>query len=324
MLGNLPVYIDELTNTEADELSQFIYQVSEGRGRARLRSDSTMREAAEWQTLGITSTNASLVSKLAAGKDNAEAEMVRLLEYRVEKLAWFEPHMSTVHEAVTANYGHAGELFVDWLVKSDRAVLKAEINKVVKSIMDTVSFEGKERYWINTIAVILYGAVAAQALGILRFNSFPATYQRLFSWACSLIRSSRGEVIEAKVNDLTALSQFLDANMSGRLVVNEMAMGHMHATTIVKQPVGQLVVRYEQHNGAIYIDRKVLKRYLSERQIDYTPMKNVLLAKGVLKDADKRKVLGAGTTFAGGQVDTWWIDANHPDLADTVAAITGE
>ena len=321
MLGNLPVYIDELTNTEADELSQFIYQVSEGRGRARLRSDSTMREAAEWQTLGITSTNASLVGKLAAGKDNAEAEMVRLLEYRVEKFPWFEKQMTIVHEAVTANYGHAGELFVDWLVRSDRVVLKAEINKVVKSVMDTVSFEGKERYWINTIAVILYGAVVAQALGILRFDNFPATYQRLFAWSCGLIRNSRGEVIEAKVNDLTALSQFLDANMSGRLVVNEMAMGHMHATTIVKQPVGQLVVRYEQHNGLIYIDRKVLKRYLSERQIDYAPMKNLLVQKGVLKDADKRKVLGAGTTFAGGQVDTWLIDANHPELADTVAAI---
>jgi len=97
----------------------------------------------------------------------------------------------------------------------------------------------------------------------------------------------------------------------------------VHATTIVKQPIGQLVVRYEQHSGAIYIDRKALKRYLSERQIDYAPMKNLLMSKGVLKDADKRKVLGAGTTFSGGQVDTWWIDANHPDLADTVAAIAG-
>lgn len=320
MLGNLPVYIDELTNTEADELSQFIYQVSEGRGRARLRSDSTMREAAEWQTLGITSTNASLVAKLAAGKDNAEAEMVRLLEYRVEKLDWFEKQMTQVHDAVTTNYGHAGEAYVDWLVKSDRGVLKAEIGKVVQSIMGAVTFEGKERYWINTIAVILYGAVAAQAIGLLKFDNFPATYQRLFAWSCSLIRNSRGEVAEAKVDDLTVIAQFLDANTGGRLVVNEQAMGHMTVTQIIKPPVGQLVARYEQHTGLVFVDRKVLKKYMVERQVDYTPMKRKLVEAGVLINADKRKVLGSGTSFAGGQVDTWQINGRH----ELLAGILGE
>lgn len=322
MLGNMPVYIDELTNTEADELSQFIYQVSEGRGRARLRSDSTMREAAEWQTLGITSTNASLVSKLATGKDNAEAEMVRLLEYRVEKLPWFERQMSEVHEAVTHNYGHAGEAYIRWLVKSDRGMLKAEINKVVQAIMETVSFEGKERYWVNTCAVVLYGAVIAQALGLLGFKDFGATYTRLFRWACQQIRQSRGEVVEAKVDDVTVLAQFLDSAMSGRLVVNEMKMGGTEVvTTIVKPPVGALVVRYEQHTGFLFIDRKALKKYLTERQVDYTPLKKTLLASGVLMDADKKKVLGAGTTFTGGQVDTWQINGKHAALSGAVHAL---
>lgn len=324
MLGNMPVYIDELTNIESDELSQFIYQVSEGRGRARLRSDSTMREAAEWQTLGITSSNASLASKLSIGKDNAEAEMVRLLEYRVEKLPWFERQMTTVHEAVTENYGHAGEAYVKWLVASERATLKDEIGKVVKAIMATVSFEGKERYWINTIAVVLYGAVAAQAIGVLGFKDFPATYARLFHWACALIRTSRGGVAEARVDNMTALSQFLDVAMAGRLVVNEVKLGTESAITIVKPPIGALVMRYEQHTGAIYIDRKALKKYLIERQIDYTPMKRALLNNGVLVSADKRKVLGAGTTFAGGQVDCWWVNGRHPLLEGVVGAIAGE
>lgn len=316
MLGNLPVYIDELTNTEADELSQFIYQVSEGRGRARLRSDSTMREAAEWQTLGITSTNASLVAKLASGKDNAEAEMVRILEYRVEKLPWFERQMTEVHEAVTSNYGHAGERYVDWLVKSDRGELKQNIAKVVESLMATVSFQGKERYWINTIAVILYGAVAAQALGLLQFSDFPATYRRLFAWSCGLIQNSRGEVAEAKIDDLTILAQFMDSNTSGRLVVNEQVMGHMNITQIIKPPVGQLVARYEQHTGFVFIDRKALKKYMVDRQVDYTPMRRKLAELGVLVNADKKKVLGAGTSFTGGQVDTWQINGRHPLLAD--------
>lgn len=315
MLGNLPVYIDELTNTEANELSQFIYQVSEGRGRARLRSDSSMRAAASWQTLGVTSTNASLTSKLATSKDNAEAEMVRLLEYRVERIGWFEKEMSTVHEAVTANYGHAGEAYVRWLVQSDRNTLREQIENVAKSIRDTVSFEGRERYWINTIAVVLYGAVAAQAIGVLNFDNFPATYARLFNWATGLIRSSRTVVSETRQTELTVLSQFLDSIMSNRLVVNDTVLGHIKATTVVKPPMGPLVARYEQHTGNIYVDRKVLRKYLSDHQIDYNPMKNDLLVSGVLKDAGARKVLGAGTQFTGGQVDTWLIDGRHPALA---------
>ena len=143
MLGNLPVYMDELTNIEPADLSQLVYQVSEGRGRARLRSDSTMREAAEWQTLGVASTNASLVGKLALGKDNAEAEMMRLLEYRVENIAWFERQMTDIYGAVTKNYGHAGEAYVQYLVKADKDTLKAEIDKVVEGLREAVGFSGQ-------------------------------------------------------------------------------------------------------------------------------------------------------------------------------------
>jgi hypothetical protein len=232
--------------------------------------------------------------------------------------------MSAVHDAVTHNYGHAGEAYIRWLVKSDRATLKAEIGKVVEAIMGSVSFEGKERYWVNTIAVVLYGAVIAQALGLLGFKDFAATYTRLFHWACAQIRQSRGEVVEAKVDDVTVLAQFLDSAMSGRLVVNEMALGeHDAATTIVKPPIGALIVRYEQHTGHIYVDRKAFKKYLTERQVDYTPLKKSLLRVGVLLDADKKKVLGAGTTFSGGQVDTWQVSGKHPALSGVIQAMEG-
>ncbi len=322
MLGNLPVYLDEFTNVDADELSQFVYQVSEGRGRARLRSDSSMREAAVWQTLGVASTNASLTSKLAGSKDNAEAELMRLMEYRVANHPEFERQMTEVYEAVTHNYGHAGEAYIRWLVKADRAMLKAEIDKVVTAIRSAVSFEGKERFWVNALAVVLYGAVIAQALGLLGFKDFGATYTRLFHWACSQIRQSRGEVTESKPDEVTILSQFLDASMSGRLVVNEIDLGGKDvATTVVKPPVGALVVRYEQHKGVIYIDRKALKKYLTERQVDYTPLKRALIKAGVLVDADKKKVLGAGTTFSGGQVDTWQVDGRHVALSGAVQSL---
>jgi hypothetical protein len=127
-------------------------------------------------------------------------------------------------------------------------------------------------------------------------------------------------VTENRQNEMTVLSQFLDSVMSGRLVVNDTVLGHIKATTVIKPPMGPLVARYEQHTGNIYVDRKVLRKYLSEHQIDYTPMKNDLMMSGVLKDAAARKVLGAGTQFSGGQVDTWLIDGRHPALAGALEA----
>ena len=317
-LGNLPCYIDELTNIDAEELSQFIYQVSEGRGRARLRSDSTMREAAHWQTLGVTSTNASLMGKLATGKDNAEAEMVRLLEYRVERIDWFESQMTEVYNYITKNYGHAGEIYINAIVSMDQEALRTEVNKVAASIRARVDFNGKERYWINTIAVILYGAAIAHAAGILPFDNFAVTYTRLFNWVAELIRSSREEVSSNHMDDTTVLAQFLDKNMPGRLVVNRMNLGQEHVIQVVKPPVGPLVVRYEQHTGIIYIDRKVLRTYLEESQVDYTPMKKRLSEKGILMNHFGRKVLGCGTSFSGGQTNVWIINAKHPDLEDAL------
>lgn len=316
MLGNLPCYIDELTNTDADELSQFIYQVSEGRGRARLRADSSMREAAHWQTLGVTSTNASLMGKLATGKDNAEAEMVRLLEYRVERIGWFEPQMTEVYNYITKNYGHAGEIYVNALVHMDQEALRAEVNKVAKSIQDRVEFNGKERYWINTIAVIMYGAAVAYSAGLLTFDNFSITYTRLFNWVTDLIRSSREEVSSNHMDDATVLAQFLDKNMAGRLVVSRVNLGAEHVIQVIKPPVGALVVRYEQHTGSIFIDRKILRGYLSERQVDYTPMKKRLAENGILLNHAGRKVLGCGTSFSGAQTNVWIINAKHPALAD--------
>jgi hypothetical protein len=38
-------------------------------------------------------------------------------------------------------------------------------------------------------------------------------------------------------------------------------------------------------------------------------------------DADKKKVLGAGTTFTGGQVDTWQINGKHAALSGAVHAL---
>ena len=318
MLGNLPVYLDEMTNIDAAELSQFVYQISEGRGRSRLRSDSSMRDAATWQTLGITSTNASLVNKLCTGKDNTEAELARILEYRVDRLPFFEAQMTTMYETVSNNYGHAGEKYVEWLVKADRAALRAEINKVVQAIMDKVSFSGKERFWVNTIGAVLYGAAIAQALGLLDFHDFPATYARLFNWSCDLIRQSRHEAVEAKTGDISVIAQFLDANMGSRLVVTQTKMGHSHVMTIIKPPVQSLTVRVETHTKAIFIDRKALRKFLVDRQVDYNQTKRSLMEAGVLLSADRDKTLGAGTSYAGGQTSTWWLDGGHPLLAGQV------
>mgnify|MGYP003341794649 FL=1 len=63
---NLPNYIDEITNMPPDRLSDFVFRVSQNRGKHRQNSHSnTLRKNnTKWETIIVTSGNNSLYDTL--------------------------------------------------------------------------------------------------------------------------------------------------------------------------------------------------------------------------------------------------------------------
>lgn len=311
-LSNLPVYVDEFTNTEPKEASEFIYMASQGRGREKLFADSTVRDAAEWSSITMVSSNKSVSGMLRLGKDNVEAEMLRLFEFWVPRYPWFEMQNREMYELVKANYGHAGEVYIRYLVENSER-LPAMIRAVEQRIVSEVGFEGRERFWVSTAAVNLTGLIIASQLGIMPAAVASGdTFRRLFDWVAATIRGMRVGLDESKVDYVDVLGQFLNDHAPNTIIIedHDAGVGKL-LPTVTRTPSRELLVREERHSHLTYIDRKTLHTWLTKRQIDFTQMKRSLASFRILRDMNGRKCLGAGFMNST-QVPVWVIDTQAP------------
>ena len=113
-------------------MGDFCYWVSQGRDKARLNRNAEERDAKTWATPVIVSTNKSLQSKLIASGLDTDAQMARLLEITVPQSAVFTRNSEAgrkIYEAIHANYGHAGRLFVKNLVEMGEDGIKPLLQK---------------------------------------------------------------------------------------------------------------------------------------------------------------------------------------------------
>jgi hypothetical protein len=320
-LSNIPIYVDEFTNTEPREASEFIYMASQGRGREKLFSDSTVRDAAEWSSITMVSSNKSLVGMLQLGKDNVEAEMLRLFEVWCGRYPWFEAQNRTMYELTKGNHGHAGEAYVRWLVEN-AASIKPLIDSVTARLVELVGFEGRERFWVSTAAVNIAGLLIAIQLGILPPElSTPELIQRLFAWVKETFDKMRVGLGEARIDFVDALGQFLNEHTPNTLIIEDHDMGGGTTSAVVtRTPVRELAVREERHTNLTYVDRKTLNHWLTRRQLDYDQMKKHLYQCRILKDHNEKKCLGAGF-MKSTQVPVWVIDTEAPIYKQRVAEI---
>jgi hypothetical protein len=324
MLSNLPVYLDETTNIPAEDVSELMYQISQGVGRTRLRSDSTVREAAEWSTIVLTSGNRSMVGRLMEAKVDPEAELVRLFEYTVRKHSWFEAEMSGIYDVLDANYGTAGEKYIKYLVQLSESDMKQGLRKLSDDFAQQVGFEGKERFWYALVAAVLYGLWCADASGALKLEDTNATYQRLWTWAREQIAHQRGVVTDSKLGAVEALSLFLNAHLADRLVIME----NSGIVAVVKQPAahGKLGIEYNQSTGILAVSQSLMRNWLNKNQLNPHQIKQDLMKDGIMVrgDIEHKITLGRGTQFQGGQTRVWKFDAKNPALGGAVELLTKE
>lgn len=317
-MANLPVYFDELTNIEPRELSNLVYMLSQGRGREKLRSDSSTRPAAQWSAIAMGSTNQSLYTILSHGKDNSEAEMMRVLEITVPKPGQYEKDMSGIFDLLKENYGHAGEQYINYIVRN-RDSIGTQIRTIEESLNKVTGFEGKERFWNSLCSCVLFGYVAAYSAGLIKPDDFNESFKRLFDWTCQTFVSLRGDVKTNVVDEISGLGQYINAYQSGTIVVYPMKMGDESVSAVRKRPTQALVMRVEEDKALLWIDRRHLKHYFGEKQLSFDKTKKELLSSGVLVNSDARKMLGAGTTeFRSSQIPCWLVDLKAAGLTGII------
>jgi hypothetical protein len=301
--GNLPLYIDEITNIDSEELSELAYRITQGRDKARLNRNATERSINnQWQTLAVVSSNSSVVDKLSALKQDASPELNRVLEFTIPPSKFLDRGIATdLYRVVTENYGHAGVEYIKYLV-AHRDAHQGQIDKTVRLIDEKTEAKNEERYWSAIAGATLYGAVIAKKIGILNLD-----VRALTEWVIEMIQSTRSTKKVVTNDPIDSLGQMLDDFSSNRLTVN-------NVDHVVTAPHGPLFVRVEVDNDYIFISRGKVRDWCQRNHASYTTMQKDLMRSGVLVEHDKRKTLGAKTEWAGAPQPCWVLNLKHPDL----------
>ena len=311
--GNLPLTVDEVTNSEGISISDFAYQVTQGRVKVASTKNGTERTGInEWNTIAITTSNSSLIDKLSGVKADASAEINRVFEYQVHRVDSFQEDVTTaLYWTVTENYGHAGEEYVKWLVKNEKKI-KPGIDNIRAKVEAMAQLKGEERFWGAVVSAAIFGGLVAKSLGLIQFEVMP-----VLNWVCGKIFEMREDKVDLTSTAVDILGQFLDDHANNRLLVKGSLVNPRGVCTVIEAPRGPLVVRYEIEDRLLYLSRTALQAWLGKKHASYSRTKNDLLSMKALVNPNKRKVLGAGTTWGGALTPVWEIDMSCAALGRT-------
>lgn len=314
VLKNLPVCYDEVTNLPEDELSDLCYAISKGQGRQRLNQDGSAKENfGNWQTMMLTTSNASLHGRLANAKSDASAESVRVFEYYVPAGQLPKAEADEKLDLLNFNYGLAGEKFIQEVLK-DPDKVRGRIKYWTRYMEDHASVTSGERFWAAGPACVLAGYEVANALGLTKVD-----LQRLASFSVRAINNMRGLVAENTRTPTNLVADYMNSHLSSMLVLNSEPVDGKVAF-VAQEPRNSLRIRYEVWCNRAYVDRSHFREFCAGKAVDWATLKSRLRRQGMLLD-EKRMVLGKGTAWKTAQSWALVFDMSHPEMGDTQQSV---
>lgn len=308
VLKNLPVCYDEVTNLPEDELSDLCYAISKGQGRQRLNQDGSAKENfGNWQTMMLTTSNASLHSRLANAKSDASAEAVRVFEYYVPANQIKKAEADEMLDLLNYHHGLAGEVYIKEVIRTLDTV-KTRIKFWTRYMEEKAGVTSGERFWAAGPACVLAGYEVTNRLGLTNVH-----IERLVNFCVKAINNMRGVVAENTRTPVNIVADYMNTNLSNTLVLNSEPLDGKLAM-VSQEPRNSLRIRYEVWANRVYIDRTHFREYCANKAVDWAGLKSQLRRRGVLVD-EKRMVLGKGTAWRTAQSWTLVLDMSHEEMA---------
>ena len=323
LYNNLPMTIDETTLTDAKEVGDFLYMVTQGRDKARLTRGAEEREVKTWASIVSTSTNIPWATKLATLSSATDAQLMRLLEVTMDVHPVFTNNTSVgrkMFQFVTTNYGLIGPLFAEHMLKMGPVAIKALVDEAMATFgaRYKVEFSGKERYWEVTIVLTDLVLRIAHEQGWIKFN--PA---KAIEWVLEQTGTIRRNIEANKLDTYDVLSEYLNDNTRTALTVMH-TLGQPPVPLFNRMPQGELRIRYDVmrktstglfDHGTLTIDRTHIKQWLAMHNADYRQMLRDFETEGVLVPLKHDKAyLSKGTDIKMGQCYALALNLNHPRL----------
>jgi hypothetical protein len=175
---NLPLRLDEATTLPPTLLSGLIYELVNGRGRARANMDGSLSNtASEWQTLTFITTNRPLLEYSMV--QITEAERYRILELYCPMPPDIAKRGREIYAIMEENYGLAGKVIMEFVVKQRDYVSKT-LNFYMEKFQKLV--DDSKRFWVSCFAVAFTAATIAKKLKL-----FEVDLPKLYKWAVDIL-----------------------------------------------------------------------------------------------------------------------------------------
>jgi ketosteroid isomerase-like protein len=319
VMNNLPNTIDEITNTSPMEFSDLSYSISQGRGKNKMRGSVNEERVnlTSWQGITLTSSNASFYQKLGAAKDSPDGESMRLLEYEIKpnNLIDVAVGKQMFDHQLRENYGHAGEIYAQWLVNNLEAA-KDLVRQIQAKLDKEVKFTQRERFWSAVAACNIAGGLIARNLGLHDYDM-----KLVYAWLVGMLGEMREDIRPPVSNPASTLGEFINGNMNHALVVNGENDARSNMVPMpTMEPKGELFIRYEPDTKHLWISAKAFKDFCVERQINYKDLLKELKEANVFKEAvNKRMAKGMKVVSPAVRAlmfDTAQADFIHIDATD--------
>lgn len=301
-MQHLPIFLDEISDRDAKDMADFIFNYSGGKGKIRSQAGGGLRaDTATWSNLALVNANADEYERMASVFKDAAPHLVRLVQLEFSPTAIISKEEGDeIRTVVQENFGHAGRIFAEYIAKHQTEI-KHRVKQYNKEADKFIGAKSEERFWTAWLASMRCAAEITLDLGIL--PGFPVSAD--IAWAYDQITQLRGRIAGHLTSSDEMLSEFMDAEISHTLTV---AANTGNIDNIKTEPRGGFTVRNEPDINRAWVSRSALQKHCVEHGINMTRHLRILYGQGTVLQENVRKVLGSGTQFAKGNVRCIEID----------------
>ena len=314
---NIPLVIDESGEMDPKAISRLTLVGTDGKQRGRLTSGGNEERARgeSWNTIILTTANASLVERISLNKASPMAEAQRVLEWPCTNVNFDQKAIEDGGERGTKfrslinnHYGFAGPLMVRWVMQNPEKVQKMliRINEVVHK---KFQLSVKNRIWRAGLTVGIAGGMIGNELGLWNYplENLMKAGQMIVSFNKNRVLSitkSAPEIVTEYVNE--SIRNIHIVNSKKDLRKNGL---HQHSLENLVKTIDpyKVVGRYEPDTEMLYLAVGPFRKWCVENKLNYTEIDTELASQHNAQRKNKR--LMAGHTLDIGPVKSIWINA---------------
>ena len=294
---NLVVYLDEMTNSLPKDLSDFAYQVPSGMQRNRLgaRGNVERHRGQPWKTLFVTNGNTSILERINLYKAMPKAEAQRILERSATAVSFdSKEETDEFSRRIMRCYGHAGVVYLQYLINNKEAVWKLVLN-TQKKIDEEAKLSKENRFWSAQVAVTIAGLLLAKKAKLIDWQIGPVV-----KWVIDSMHEAKDSMRTMGSDVESILADYWAENYNNFLRIKSTddarkgTVGLDHLIQPDATPRFALVARYEYDTKRLFLLPKPLKEWCGKHQINYAGLVEGLKI-GRTKAKRESARLGKGT-----------------------------